>query len=61
MLSEVGKGSSIAAIAEALFMSVGTVNYRLKKIYSYFGVESKAQLEELVNSYIPQVGKLVEG
>lgn len=61
MLSEVGKGSSIASIAEALFMSVGTVNYRLKKIYSYFNVDNKAQLEKLVNKYIPQVGKLVEG
>ncbi len=60
ILESVRQGQSIDKIAEKLFMSVGAINYRLKKIYKNFNVENKAELETLVSSFMPFVSRLID-
>lgn len=45
-------GISAEALAEQLFLSSGTVRYRLKKIYAAANVSTKAEFIELFNRYI---------
>ncbi|MDO5023148.1 MAG: substrate-binding domain-containing protein [Eubacteriales bacterium] len=60
ILDGVGRGISIDSIAEDLFMSVGAINYRLKKLYNNFHADNKAELETMVRNFMPLVANLMD-
>ncbi len=54
MLRGIARGDSIPAIAARLFVSPGTVNYRLKKIYQALETPSRPELAGKLGRYITQ-------
>ncbi|HSK67865.1 MAG TPA: substrate-binding domain-containing protein [Candidatus Limnocylindria bacterium] len=56
IMREIAMGSSIPAIAARLFVSPGTVNYRLRKIYQELGIPNKPELTEILGRYISEPG-----
>lgn len=52
LLSGVLRGASTEELAARLFVSTGTVQYRLKKLYAAVGAPSRAQFIRLLSPYI---------
>lgn len=46
ILAGIARGHSMEAIAAELFVALGTVNYRAKKLYRAMGVQCRRELEE---------------
>lgn len=51
---------SIESIAEELFVAPGTINYRLKKMYSILGVSSRSEFYNILSQYIENSDALTE-
>lgn len=60
IISGVMKGESNESLAENLSMALGTINYRLKKLYKNAGVSTKGEFAELFKRHI-SVDKLTTG
>jgi len=54
------KGNSYENIADSLFISLGSLRYRLKKMYSSLGVASRVKFETTLRKYINNVEALKE-
>lgn len=52
IIREIILGSSLENTAEALFISQGTLRYRLKKMYQAAGVSSRQELERILKRYV---------
>lgn len=52
IIREIILGSSLEDTAEALFISQGTLRYRLKKMYQAAGVSSRQELERILKRYV---------
>lgn len=52
IIREIILGSSLEDAAEALFISQGTLRYRLKKMYQAAGVSSRQELERILKRYV---------
>jgi hypothetical protein len=52
ILSAVYANESISAMAERLFVSIGTINYRLKQLYVSTGIGQKNELTQQLHKYI---------
>lgn len=52
LIGGIMRGSSLEEIARNLFVSLGTVNYRIKKMYAIIGVSSRNKLQEALMRYL---------
>lgn len=52
ILSAMYSNESISAMAERLFVSIGTINYRLKQLYASTGIGQKNELTQQLHKYI---------
>lgn len=51
LLDHVAQGHSVESVASALFISPGTVNYRLKNAYQSLGIKNKNALAAFLRTY----------
>ena len=58
ILGGVHQGSSVASLAEKLFVSQGTVHTRLKRLYALCNVQGKNELTGLLRCYITEASAL---
>lgn len=58
LLSGVLEGKSTPALADALFVSPGTVQYRLKKLYAAVDAKNRADFIRLLGPYLAETGAL---
>ncbi|MDD3931419.1 MAG: substrate-binding domain-containing protein, partial [Eubacteriales bacterium] len=54
IIQELLNGKTVNSIADDLFISQGTLNYRLNKLYQQAGVSSRVQFESLFHAYLPK-------
>lgn len=52
LIGQLLNGFSFAKISETLFVSPSTVKYRIKQLYKYCEVETKAEFLDLLNKYM---------
>ena len=55
IIQELLNGKTVNSIADDLFISQGTLNYRLNKLYQQAGVASRVQFESLFQAYLPKL------
>ncbi len=60
ILGDVLRGLSVERIAQERYLSLGTVNYRLRKIYASTGAGGKQALQTLLKSYAMAPEKLIQ-
>lgn len=52
LLGGIMRGNSLEEIARSLFVSPGTINYRIKKMYAVMGLSSRSRLQDVLMRYL---------
>lgn len=58
LMAGIMRGHSLEAIAGSLFLSMSSINYRIKKIYDVMGVSSRRALQRILLTYLPDADAL---